>query len=261
MYPVDSLAYSDEGDTIFFHEKFQLDGYFRIYHCDFSDCCYDSFHEGKLKDGKRIGKWLFYKRYPIIGGDWYVDEEENYDEFGRERLHGKLIEYAQGDTVPISIYNYWNGIRVGYQHKFHFSGALHTFSEHDSTGAYINDYLVLYENGDTLYYENLGSSGTGRVRYYSRWNTLEWEENYVNKKREGWQKEYLTLDGLDTTLLVRRKLYRNDTIISNTRINTIINLNGEVDSSVVYYQNNEPFQPVRIVYYYKGKILKDEKLE
>jgi antitoxin component YwqK of YwqJK toxin-antitoxin module len=259
MHPVDSLVYTIDGDTTFFNEKFQPDGYVRICRCSFSGYCSSSFHKGKLKNGKRIGKWLFYR---YLWEDWNVKEERNYDEFGRERFHGKFIEYAQGDTFPILIYNYWNGVRVGYQYKFHFSGALHTFSELDSTGAYINDYLVLHENGDTLYHENLGSSGTGRIIYYSRWNTLDGEANFVNRKREGWQKEYLSLPEPDTTVLIDRKLYRNDTLISKTFINTIgrkiTDLNREVDSCVIYYRD---WEPVWEICYYKGKILKDEKLE
>jgi len=253
MYPIDSLAYTNNGDTTYFHKKFRLDGYFRVYNEDKS-----YFEEGRYTNGYKTGKWLFYKKYPA----WYLDEERNYDNSGHERLNGKFIEYAQGDTIPVLIHNYCNNVLVGCQYKFYSSGALHIYSENDSTGAYINNYLVLYENGDTLYYENFGSSGTGTAKYYSQYNSLEWEQSYVNKKQEGWGYEYMTAynNETDTTVLVERSLFKNDTLISTTNINTIAwkikDLGREVDSSVIYYLN---YEPIKVIYYHKGKVVKVEK--
>ena len=251
MYPIDSLTYTNYRDTTYFHEKFQLDGYFRIYNEDKS-----YFEEGLYANGCKTGKWLYYKKYP----NWYLYEEINYDDSGHERFNGKHIEYAQGDTIPVLIHNYCNGVRVGSQYEYYSSGALHIYSENDSIGAYINDYLVLYENGDTLYYENFGSSGTGTAKYYSQYNSLEWEQSYVNKKGEGWFNEYAN-DETDTRILVTRSLFKNDTLISMTRINStaweIKDLGcRKVDSFVIYYQD---YEPIKTLYYYKGKVVKIEK--
>jgi len=256
MYPVDSLAYTNYGDTTFFYEKFQLDGYFRI-HCDYSS----DFEEGMLKNGQKIGTWRYFDENKLLFGI------ENYNDMSE--LHGEWIyyRYINGKFIRDRIFHYVHGNKEGIQKEFYESGALAFCCELDSNGAYINNYLVLYENGDTVYYENFGSSSTGWLKEYNitHGKDVIWEGQLINKKREGWLYSYATDSKTNQRVLYGKSLYKNDTILYQViypeKDEKYKGSNIDSITGIYKYDNNEYSVPApnQIIYYYKGKILGVEK--
>ena len=118
-HPMDSLVYTNHEDTTYFHEKFQPDGYFRIYRASSP-----SFNEGKLKNGREIGHWRFYGFEEDENNRLSTIVESNYND--RSELHGEeLIYYCiDGKLVLRTVFNYINGNEQGIEKEFYKSGAL-----------------------------------------------------------------------------------------------------------------------------------------
>jgi antitoxin component YwqK of YwqJK toxin-antitoxin module len=141
---------------------------------------------------------------------WVLDEECTYDDQGM--LNGRFIIYDITTEKPLSVHNYVKNEEVGIQQDFYHSGKLHSKYEKDHTGSFINEYVVYYENGQTLFNVNFEIEGTGYLKFYQRGNRVEWEGNYINKKKEGWHKNYLI--GYGGKIIEEEKiLYKNDSII------------------------------------------------
>ena len=118
-HPMDSLVYTNYNDTTYFHEKFQPDGYFRIYRAPYPD-----FDEGKLKNGQKIGHGRYYGFEKYENNGPHIIVESNYNE--RSELHGEMIYYycIDGKFVPDRVFNYVNGHSQGMEKEFYKSGAL-----------------------------------------------------------------------------------------------------------------------------------------
>lgn len=144
-----------------------------------------SFEQGTLNKGIKVGIW---KSYLEMLDQVILHEEKIYSQEGDLR-NFKAYNY---DTQKITEdKNYLYDHLVGIQKEFYPNGNLHISFETDEEGNYINDFIVLSENGKEIFVSHLGKQGTGGVKYYDKNNNLVWEGSFKNKKKEGWHYEYV----------------------------------------------------------------------
>ena len=244
---IDSL-YINNNDTVYFNAKFPLNGYFKRYRFNRLEI-----EQGRYSQNKEVGLWHFYTTESDDNLRLY--KEESYNMIGE--LDGKFAYYNNGDSNPVLYYNYKNGIQTGIQKEVYPSGELLCRYEKDDTGNYINDYIVLAKNGDTIYFENFGITGTGIAKHYNILNNLEWVQSYINKKIDGWSVEYITSS--DNDLQPRfRSLFKEDQLLYSVEIYDKDNWNDDlkvnIDSIIYTYQDNKTF----IKYYSGNNIVKED---
>lgn len=185
----------------------QQNGFVKIYDYKSKD---QSFEQGILNKGIRTGKW---QQYIDLGYKIILDEEKTYSQ------EGHLINYKNFDHQTKSttqIRNYIGDNLVGIQKDFYPSGKLHIQFETDQDGHYINEFLVLSEEGQDIYRSSFGKEGNGYIKYYDNLNNLEWEGSYKNKKKEGWHHEYVIEYGRKISETTST-LYKNDEAIETQK--------------------------------------------
>lgn len=264
IYPIDSLTYTNRDDTTWFNGKFLLNGYVGIY----SNDSQHSFEEGKFRNGRKIGTWRYYS-----GENNQLYCVANYNDMSE--LHGKRIYYdtVNGSLFIESIYNHVHDREQGIQENFFASGALYFRYELDSTWTYINDYLVFYENGDTLYHENFGNSGTGWMKSYTD-SVVTIEGQLIDNKRDGWWYSYETDRKINQRILDCKLFYKNGILLydieyflkgkkyKGSDMDSIVNvyLYDYYDGLYVYSGNMDSGgSPYKTIYYFNGEILGVEK--
>lgn len=226
-------------------EKKTLTGYYKIF-----DKENFSYGFGQLYKSKSIGKWLSYEKN--FKGKYILKAESNFNKKGN--LEGSYIMFNDSGKVNY-IDSYSNGIINGIQKKFYDSGELLCQYEVDEQSNYINSYIFYLKSGKIMYQENFLESGTGYEKYFDEYGNVIKEGKFVNKKKEGWHKEYHgTMDNQTETL---KELFRDDSLIYSS----ITFYEGYKDQetqklidSVVYNLKNKG--KAQHSYYYGGKQLK-----
>lgn len=175
-----------------------------------------SFEQGKLNKGKRVGIW---KTYIELLDQTILHEEKLYSQEGDLR-NFKAYDYDTKQIIEDK--NYLNDNLVGIQKEFYPSGKLHLSFETDRDGKYINTFIVLSENGEKIFESELGNLGTGHIKYYDKDNFLIWEGSFKNKKKEGWHHEYIIDEG--TKVETISILYQDDKQI---KTKTVVNRKKE----------------------------------
>lgn len=192
----DSLSISNN-DTL---SLTQLNGYFRI-----TDSQKSYYQQGKLVNGKKEGEWVFYVR---LGDSSRLSEKMEYK---RGKLNGVHIEYDPIDGTVLSELFFRDDFELGLQKKYHPESKKMVIQyTKDSIGNYIDEYLALNKQGDTLYYVHLGKNGTGYLKLYNRWGVLEREGYLLNGKME-MAKEYIYNYGQEK--YIQKRYYINDSLV------------------------------------------------
>lgn len=178
----------------------QLNGYFRI-----TDSQKSYYQQGKLVNGKKEGEWVFYVR---LGDSSRLSEKMEYK---RGKLNGVHIEYDPIEGRVLSELFFRDNFEFGLQKWYHpKSTKIALQYTKDSIGNYIDEYLALNKQGDTLYYVHLGKNGTGYLKLYNRWGVLEREGYLLNGKME-MAKEYIYNYGQEK--YIQKRYYINDSLV------------------------------------------------
>lgn len=176
-------------------------------------------------------------------------------------MEGQLIEYDIATGKKLSQNNYINDEEVGMQKYFYPSGNLQVEYEKDKSSAFINNYVVYSPKGKIIFKSALEKNGTGYIKFYDKDNNIEWEGAFVNKRKQGWHKQYL-INADDKKIRETDKiLYKDDDILIETKVFNEPEMNPELNSKIdsvvsIFAYNN----PVKVLYYSKGKIIKRQKI-
>lgn len=227
-------------------EEKTLTGYYKIF-----DKENFSYGFGQLYKSKSIGKWLSYEKN--FKGKYILKVESNFNKKGN--LEGSYTMFNDNGKVKF-IDHYSNGIIKGRQKKFYDSGKLFHQYEVDEESNYINSYIFYSKSGEIIYMENFSVSGTGYEKYFDEFGNCIKEGKFVNKKKEGWHKEYLGI--MDNQTETLKEFFRNDSLIYSSRTFYEGYKDQEtqknVDSTVYNLRNKDKTE---YTFYYQGKAIKN----
>ena len=204
-------SFKQKKDSVFVDSLSQIkeEGFVQIYGSNNGQ----SFEQGKLNKGIKVGIW---KSYIEMLDETILQEEKLYSQEG-EMKNFKAYDYDTKQIIEDKNYSYDQ--LTGIQKEFYPSGKLHISFETDEKGKYINNFIVLSEKGDEIFTSNLGSQGSGHIKYYDKDNFLIWEGSFKNKKKEGWHHDYILDAG--TIVETRSILYQGDKQIKKKNVSNM----------------------------------------